>query len=75
VSVVLERASVIHLFLKMSRKVDEAANFVFIQLIEQEPGLYEKRQPDYARQHKIDIAWERISQETVGSRLSSYETI
>jgi hypothetical protein len=51
----------IHLFLKMARNVDEAANFVFVQLIEQEPGIYGKRHPDYARRDKIDLAWERIS--------------
>jgi hypothetical protein len=28
------QSSVIHLFLLMARKVDEAANFVFVQLIE-----------------------------------------
>jgi hypothetical protein len=33
----------IHLFLKMERKVDEAANFVLVQLSEKEPGLYDKR--------------------------------
>jgi hypothetical protein len=37
----------------MARKVDEAANFVFVQLIEQEPGIYDKYHPDYARQDKI----------------------
>jgi hypothetical protein len=52
------------LFLKLAGKVDEAANFVFVQLIEQEPGIYDKRHPDYASQNKIDLAWERISQET-----------
>jgi hypothetical protein len=54
----------------MARKVDEAANFVFVQLIEQEPGIYD-------RQDKIDLAWERISHETKesGSWLSSFETI
>jgi hypothetical protein len=30
---------VINLFLKVARKVDEAANFDFVQLIEQEPGI------------------------------------
>jgi hypothetical protein len=45
----------------MARKVDEAANFVFMLLIEQEPRIYD---PDYARQDKIDLAWERISHET-----------
>jgi hypothetical protein len=32
----------------MTRKVDEAANFVFAQLTEQERGIYDKRDPDYA---------------------------
>jgi hypothetical protein len=45
----------------MPRKVDEAANFVCVQLIEQEPGIYDKRHPDYARRDKIDLAWEIIS--------------
>jgi hypothetical protein len=36
----------------MARKVDEAANFVFVQLIEQVPRIYDKRHPDYARQDK-----------------------
>jgi hypothetical protein len=35
----------------MARKVDEAANFVFVQLIEQEPAIYDKRHAE----------WERIS--------------
>jgi hypothetical protein len=52
---VLLRSSVIHLFLQMARKVDVADNFVFVQLIEQEPGIYDKRHPDYARQDKIDL--------------------
>jgi hypothetical protein len=47
---------VIHLFLLMARKVDEAANFVFVQLIEQEPGIYDKCHANYARQDKIDLA-------------------
>jgi hypothetical protein len=34
----------------MARKVDEADNFVFVPLIEQEPRIYDKRHPDYARQ-------------------------
>jgi hypothetical protein len=49
---------VIHLF-KMARKADEASNFAFVQLIEQEIGIYDERHPDYARQDKIDLAWER----------------
>jgi hypothetical protein len=65
------------MFLWMARKVDEAANFVSVQLIEQEPGIYDKCHADYARQDKIDVAWERISRETKesGSWLSSLETI
>jgi 5,10-methylenetetrahydrofolate reductase len=46
---------VIHLFVKMARKVDAAANFVFVQLIEQESGIYDKRHPDDARRDKIEI--------------------
>jgi hypothetical protein len=61
----------------MARKVDEAANFVFVQLIEQESDMYYKRHLDYARWDKIDLAWERISHEMKesGSCLSSFETI
>jgi hypothetical protein len=67
----------IHLFLKIARKVDEAANFVFVQLIEEEPGIYGKCHSDYARLDKIDLAWERIPDESKesGSRLSSFERI
>jgi hypothetical protein len=50
---------VIHLFLLMARKVDEAANFVFVQVIEQEPGMCNKRHPDYSRQDKMDLVQER----------------
>jgi hypothetical protein len=61
----------------MSCKVDEVANFFFVQLIEQDPGIYIKRHPDYAKQDEIDLAWERSSHETKesGSWLSAYETI
>jgi hypothetical protein len=45
----------------MARKFDEVANCVVVQLTEQEPGIYDKRHPDYARQDKTDLAWERIS--------------
>jgi hypothetical protein len=45
----------------MARKVHEAANFVFLQLIEQEPAIYDKRHAAYARRDKIDLAWEGIS--------------
>jgi hypothetical protein len=50
----------------MARKFDEAANFVLVQLIEEEPGMYDKRHPDhpdYARRAKVDLAWEKISHE------------
>jgi hypothetical protein len=63
---------VIHLFIKMARKVDEAANFVFVQLIEQEPAIYDKRHADYARRDKIDLAWERVSHEMVESGMCVY---
>jgi hypothetical protein len=48
------------LFFLMAEKVVEAANFFFVQLIEQEAGIYDKRHPDYARQDRIDFAWERV---------------
>jgi hypothetical protein len=61
----------------MAQKVDEATNFVSVQLTEQEPGIYDKCHPDCARQDKMDLAWERVSHETKesGSRLSSFERI
>jgi hypothetical protein len=61
----------------MARKVDEPANFVFVQLIEQEPGVYDKCHADCDREDKIDLAWERISNETkeFESWLSSFEAI
>jgi hypothetical protein len=37
----------------MTQKV---VNFVFVQLIEQESGIYDKRHSGYARQDKIDLA-------------------
>jgi hypothetical protein len=55
---------VIHFFVKVARKIDEAANFVFVQLIEQEHGIYGRRHTDYARRNKIDLAWGTISHET-----------
>jgi hypothetical protein len=54
----------------MARKADEVPNFVSVQLIEQMPGIHDKRHPDYARQDKIDLASARISHET-----ESYEPI
>jgi hypothetical protein len=41
----------------MARKVDEAANFVFVQLIEQEPGIYDKCHPEYARRRGEKLIW------------------
>jgi hypothetical protein len=68
---------VIDLYLKMSRKVDEAANFVFVQLIEHESGIYDESHPDYAMKDKIDLAWKWISHvmKESGSKLHSFETI
>jgi hypothetical protein len=45
----------------MARKVDEVANFVFVQLTEQEPGIYDKRHQHYAGRDKIDLVLEGIS--------------
>jgi hypothetical protein len=47
----------------MARNVDKAANFILVQLTEQEPGIYDKSYPDYARQDKTDLTWEKISHE------------
>jgi hypothetical protein len=51
----------------MAQRVDEADNFVFVQLIEEKRGIYDKRHPDYAMQDRIDLALERISHETKDS--------
>jgi hypothetical protein len=56
----------------MPRKVDDAANFVFTQLTEQQPGIYDKPHPFYARRDKIDLAWERISHEMKESGMCVY---
>jgi hypothetical protein len=58
-------------------KVDEASNFVYVLLIEQKHGIYDKCHADYARQDKIDLALERISHDIKesGSWLISLETI
>jgi hypothetical protein len=56
--------------------VDEAADFVFVQLTEQKPGICDKCHADYARQEETDLAWERISHEMEsGSQLGSFEAI
>jgi hypothetical protein len=61
----------------MARKVDEDANFVSVQLIEQETGIHDKCHPDYARRDKMDLACEGISHQMKerGSWLNSFETI
>jgi hypothetical protein len=48
-----------------------------VQLIEKEHGIYDKCHPDYARQDKVDLAWERIPHEMKesGSLLSPFEII
>jgi hypothetical protein len=61
-----------NLLLTMARKVDEAVNFVLVQLIEEEPGMYDKRHPDYARQANVDLACEKISQEMKESGMCVY---
>jgi hypothetical protein len=61
----------------LAQNVGEAANFDSVQLVEQGPGIYNKRRSDCARQDKTDLACERISHETKesGSRLFSLKTI
>jgi hypothetical protein len=56
----------------MARKFDEVANFVLVQLIEKEPGIYDKRHLDYARRDKVDLAWEKISHEMKESGMCVY---
>jgi hypothetical protein len=56
----------------MARKVEEAANFVSMQLIEPDPGIYDKRHPDYAKRNKIHLAWEIISHEMNECRICLY---
>jgi hypothetical protein len=72
VSCSIERFSGPFVSYKMAQKVDETATFVYVQLIEQEPGIYDKRHPDYARRNKIDLAWERISHEMKESDMYIY---
>jgi hypothetical protein len=50
----------IHLFVKMARKADEAFSIVFVQLTEQQPSIYNKSHPDYARRDKVDLASEKM---------------
>jgi hypothetical protein len=63
---------VIYLFVKLARKVEEASTFVFMQLIEQEPGIYDKRHPYYARRDKIDLSWGKVSHEMTESGVYVY---
>jgi hypothetical protein len=44
----------------VAQKIDKAADFVFVQLIEQEPGIYDRCHPDYSRQQEVDSSWVRI---------------
>jgi hypothetical protein len=45
----------------MAGEVDVAANFFLVQLIEQEPGIYDNaiQDPDYARRDKVDIYYKQ----------------
>jgi hypothetical protein len=63
---------VLRLLVFMARKVDKVDNFDFVQLIEQEPGIYDKCHPDYGRRDIIDLAWERISHEVNESGMYMY---
>jgi hypothetical protein len=49
--------------------------FVFVQLVEQEPGIYDKRHRDYARRDKIDLAWGKIFHDMNESGMCLYEYI
>jgi hypothetical protein len=44
----------------VARRVDEAANFGLMQLIEQKPSIYDKCHPGCARWDKTDLACGRI---------------
>jgi hypothetical protein len=48
----------------MARDVDEAANFVFVKLIEQEQVYMTNATQTMLGRIKIDLAWERISHES-----------
>jgi hypothetical protein len=63
---------VIHLFVKIARNADEAANFVFVQLIEQVPSIYDKSHPDHTRWDTVNLAWEKISREMKESGMCVY---
>jgi hypothetical protein len=55
----------------VAQKVDEAANFGFMHLIEQEPSIYDKCHPGYARWDKTDLTCGRIYHE-MESRMYIY---
>jgi hypothetical protein len=44
-----------------ARNVEKATNTAFVQLTEQEPGLYDKSHPDYGRRDRVYLVWEGIS--------------
>jgi hypothetical protein len=56
----------------MERKVDEAANFVLVQLMEKEPGTHDKRHPDSVRRDTVELTWEKISHEMKESGMCVY---
>jgi hypothetical protein len=43
-----------------------------VQLSAQEPGIYDKRHPDYAGRDKRDLAWEKFSHEMNESVMCLY---
>jgi hypothetical protein len=46
------------LVVKMVRKIDEAANFIFVQLIDRKRTIYDKHHAHCARRDKMDLALE-----------------
>jgi hypothetical protein len=48
-------------------KADEDSDFVCVRLIEQEPSIYDKSHPDYARRDKVHLASEKNSHKMNGS--------
>jgi hypothetical protein len=49
--------------LTMEKKYLEEINILCVQLIQQEPCLYDKSSPDYSTRDKTDLAWCRTAQE------------
>jgi hypothetical protein len=56
----------------MARKVDEAISFVFVLLIEQEPGKYDKCHVDWTNRFGLG---KKSHEMESGSWLSFFETI